>query len=204
MNQIFLTTKRALAVVLITTVAAIAVIVSTQSASAIQAVAVTATVTSSVSCTTDIGSSSFGTLSIAGISSSTPATNVSNSCNSGGGCTIYVNDAGNGGSPGLYAAAATSTPLIASATATLATSSEGYGIQAATTGAGSGGTLTLSSTYLKTGANVGGLTIAPTQIASSTVPIASRIINVSAYAAISGLTKAGSYADTITYSCSGN
>lgn len=203
MNQIFLTTKRMVAVVAIVVIAVATVVVSTQSAQAVQTTAVTATVGSTVSCTTDGSTAALGTLVIGSVSTASPAITVTNSCNSGGGCTIYVNDAGNTSNPGLYSATATGTPLIASATATLEAGTEGYGIQATTTGAGAGTALTLSATYNKSGNAVGGLTIAATEIASAAAPFSAKVITVNTLAAISGLTKAGEYSDTITYSCTG-
>lgn len=203
MNQIFFTTKRAVAVVVVVAIIFASVITSTQSAEAGQTTSVTATVGSTVSCTTDGSTAALGTLVVGSVSTASPAITVTNSCNSGGGCTIYVNDAGNTSNPGLYAAAATGTPLIASATATLEAGTEGYGIQATTTGAGTGAALTLSATYNKASTDVGGLTIAATEIASAASPFSAKVITVNTLAAISGLTKAGSYADTITYSCTG-
>jgi hypothetical protein len=203
MNQIFLTSKRTVALIAIVTVAVIAAISFTVPAQAGNTTAVTATVASSVSCTTDGSVAALGTLTASAIASTSPQIAITNSCNSGGGCTIYVNDAGGGGNPGLYAATATNTPLIASATATLVAGTEGYGIQATTTGAGTGAALTLSATYNKSGTDVGGLLTAATSIASATLPFASKVINMNTLAAISLLTKAGTYADTITYSCTG-
>ncbi len=115
-----------------------------------------------------------------------------------------MQDAGNGVSPGLYAPGATSTPIILSSTATLSAGTEGYGIQAATSSNGTGALLSVSPTYLKTGNNVGGLSLTSTPLASSTAPVASKEVIITHKAAISGLTKAGSYSDTITYSCLGN
>jgi hypothetical protein len=165
---------------------------------------VTATVGTTLTCTTDNSSTAFGTLSSGSITTAASNVTASLSCNSGGGCTLFVKDAGNASSPGLYAAAATSSPIILSATAALSAGTEGYGIQAATSSNGTGNTLTLSPIYLKTGNNVGGLSLTDVQLASTTSPVASREVVVTHKAAISGLTKAGSYADTITYSCTGN
>ena len=203
MNQNFLTSKHLVSAALIVMVVTIATIFSTLSAQAGQTTAVTATVASTVTCTPDGSTAALGTLSPGSVTTASPAITVTNSCNSGGGCTIYVNDIGSGVSPGLYASAATTTPLIGSATATLSAGTEGYGIQATTTGAGTGSALTLSGTYNKSGSDVGGLLLATTQIASASAPFASKVITVNTLAAISGLTKAGNYADTITYSCTG-
>ena len=179
-------------------------IASTPSADAALITTVTATVTNTVTCATLPGSTAFGTLSSGSVTTASPNATTTLSCNSGGGCTLYVADAGNASNPGLYAAAATGTPLILSSTATLSAGTEGYGIQAATTSAGTGSALTLSAIYLKTGNAVGGLNLAATQIASTTSPISSKEVIATHLAAIGVLTKSGSYADTVTYSCIGN
>jgi hypothetical protein len=165
-------------------------------------VTVSASVGQSVSCATNISSTSFGTLTTGSVS--TAASNASStlSCNTGLGCTLTVQDAGNGASPGL----ATTTPayLIGSSNATLVAGTEGYGIQATTTAGGSGGTLGISSVYNKASNDVGGLLLAATTLASSTAQIANRQVLVSHLAAIAATTQAGAYVDTITYSCTGN
>jgi hypothetical protein len=165
-------------------------------------VTVTASVTETVTCSTNISSTAFGTLTTGAVS--TAATNASSSlsCNNGLGCTLTVQDAGNGASPGL----ATTSPayLIPSANATLIAGTEGYGIQATSTTGGSGGTLTIRSVYNVSSTDVGGLLIAATTLASSTAQVASRQVLVRHLAAISATTQAGSYSDTITYSCTGN
>jgi hypothetical protein len=90
------------------------------------------------------------------------------------------------------------------ATATLVAGTEGYGIQATTTTAGSGGTLSLNSIYNQTGNTVGRLSTTSVILASSSQPTANREIVVIHKAAISGLTPAGSYQDIITYDCVAN
>lgn len=165
---------------------------------------VTATVDTTLSCTNSASTTAFGSLAVGSVTTASPNVTSSLSCNSGGGCSLYVNDAGNGANPGLYAPAATGTPIILSSTATLTAGTEGYGIQAATSSNGTGATLDINSTYLKTGNLVGGLNLASTILASSSAPTASREVVITHKAAISGLTKAGSYSDTITYSCLGN
>ena len=166
-------------------------------------VTVSATVSQTVSCTASTSTTAFGTLTTSAVSTSTPDVTVSLSCNYAAGGTLKVHDAGNTTNPGLYST--TATYLVTSTTATLSAGTAGYGIQASTNANGSGGTLTINPTYDKTGDNVGGLTIADTNISSSTEPIASRETVVKHKAAISGLTKAATdYADTLTYSCTGN
>lgn len=167
---------------------------------------VSATVNTSVTCTAATSTTAFGTLSSGSINTSTPTATTTLSCNYGGGCNLLVGDAGSGASPGLYAASATGTPLIASADALpLTVGNEGYGIQAATTSAGTGQALGVNLKYLVTGNNVGGLVLntGAISIASSTLPVSGKEVVVTHKATISGLTKAGTYADTITYSCVG-
>lgn len=165
-------------------------------------VTVSASVGSSVTCSTATTTTAFGTLTVGSVSTSTPNASTTLSCNTALGCTLNVQDAGNGGSPGL----ATTSPayLIASADATLSAGTEGYGIQSATTTVGSGVALGLNSKYRVSGNQVGGLTIANTLLASSTGPSSNREVVVVHKAAIGGLTPAGTYVDTITYACTGN
>lgn len=174
-------------------------------------VTVSATVNTSITCSTNISSAALGTLSSAAIASTTGSGNASTSlsCNTGLGCTLTVQDAGNGVNPGL----ATTSPayIIGSAsaafadTATLSAGTEGYGIQATSTSEGSGGALSLNPRYSNTSyAAVGGLELSAQTLASSTAQISNRSVVVSHWAAISATTQAGSYGDTITYSCTGN
>ena len=166
-------------------------------------VTVSATVEETISCVASTGTTAFGTLTTSAISTSTPDITITMSTNRAAGCTLKVHDAGNTTNPGLYST--TATYLVTSTTATLSAGTAGYGIQASTNANGSGGTLTINPTYDKTGNDVGGLTIANTDISSSTQPIVSRETVVKHKAAISGLTKAATdYVDTLTYSCTGN
>jgi hypothetical protein len=129
--------------------------------------------------------------------------------NSGLGCSLFVKDAGSGSNPGLYKSTSP-TYLIPSpnaafdATATLSAGTDGYGIQAATTSAGTGGTLTLNNRYNQSGNTVGGLTLTDLTLASSTVDISGREVLVTHKAAVNANALAGSYSDTITYSCVAN
>ncbi|MEW5805153.1 MAG: hypothetical protein AB1721_00255 [Patescibacteria group bacterium] len=166
-------------------------------------VTVSASISTSVSCSTSTTTTDFGALTTSSVHTSSPNITATMSCNYASGCTLNVDDAGDTSNPGLYKSVAP-TDLIDSQTATLSAGTEGYGIQAATTANGSGGTLTLAGVYNKTGDNVGALNLAATALASSTEPISSREVTITHKAAISGLNKAGSYADTITYSCTGN
>ncbi len=176
------------------------------SAATSSAVTVSAVVTEEISCSTPSGSTAFGTLSSGSIITSSPNATTTMSCaNVGGGCTLYVKDAGGAGNPGL----ATTSPayLIPSpnaafdASTTLVIGTEGYGIQAATTTDGSGAQLSVAARYLLTGNNVGGLTITNTTMASTSATTSGRVIDSTHKAAISGTTQAGAYEDTITYEC---
>ncbi|MFH1162304.1 MAG: hypothetical protein V1696_03475, partial [Candidatus Jorgensenbacteria bacterium] len=84
-----------------------------------------------VSCSTNPSSTSFGPLSTSTISTASPNASTTMTCTYTLGCTLSIQDLGNGSSPGL----ATSSPayLIPSNTATLSAGTEGYGIQAAAT-----------------------------------------------------------------------
>jgi hypothetical protein len=129
--------------------------------------------------------------------------------NVGGGCTLYVKDAGDTSDPGL----ATSSPayLIPSvnaaddASTTLAAGTEGYGINASTTDAdGSGAQLGIHPRYLyvETTDDVGGLEITNQELASTSATTSGYYITTTHKAAISASTQAGAYEDTITYECS--
>ena len=161
-----------------------------------------AIIASSVTCSTEPTGTGFGTLTTASIHTATSSATTSISCNYAAGCIVYVKDLGDTSNPGLYSSGAGD--LIDSSTATLSAGTEGYGIQAATTSAGSGGTLTLAAVYKKTGDDVGGLAIANQALASSSTSISGRTVVVEHKVAISGLNKAGTYVDTITYECTGN
>lgn len=172
------------------------------SAQTTQTVNVSATVTTTVTCSFSTTTTSFGTIDPSQVWTSSPNVTTTVSCNPAGGCQVQVKDQGNGTNPGLYNS--TANYLIQSQDATLSAGTEGYGIQAATTTAGSGSTLSLNSKYNKTGNDVGGLTISYTILATSSSPTANREVVVTHKAAVSGLTPAGLYQDTITYECVSN
>lgn len=174
---------------------------------------ITATVNTTVSCSSVSTSTlSFGTLSSGSISATAPG-NVSSTlaCTDGSGCSLFLNDVGSSTTGGGMA---TTSPayLIPSpnaafnATATLVAGTEGYGVQAATTSAGAGGTLTLAIRYnfATSTHTVGGLTTSTLTLASTTSAITTaREVLTYPQAAISATTPGGSYSDTLTYSCSG-
>lgn len=160
--------------------------------------------TTTVGCTASTSTTDFGTLTPDAVYTSTPNVTVTIFTTYSNGFTLSVHDTGAGaGQPGLYSA--TTGDLIESLTTTLSAGTEGYGIQAATTTAGSGAEVSISSSYLKTVNDVGGLSTSDVVLASSTAPCTDREVVVTHKTTISNLTKAASdYSDTITYSCSGN
>jgi len=171
-------------------------------------VSVSATVPTSVTCNLSATSTSFGNITPSAVYTSSPNITLTISCNPAAGCTAQVKDQGNGTNGGLYNSAANYLiPSPASGfpnTATLVAGTEGYGIQAATTTVGSGGTLSLNPIYNQTGDTVGKLATTSQVLASSSQPVANREVVVTHKAAVSDLAPAGSYSDTITYSCIGN
>lgn len=180
-------------------------------------VTVSATVGTSVSCDSDTegggDATDFGTITIGGSPDTADSyASTTMSCNYGPGCTLSVMDRGDDVnaplSPGL--ASTTAGYLIPSsiteATSTLVSGTEGYGIQASSTGWGSG-TYNVSQRYdiALLGANdVGNLATTTLELASSTEPITKRELIIEHIASISGLTEAAKYDDVITYSCLGN
>jgi len=166
-------------------------------------VAVSATVATTVTCSASATSTSFGTLTTSAVGTATPNVTVSLACNSGAGCTLQVLDAGHGGTAGLYNSTSPG-HLIQSTNATLAAGTEGYGIQGAIGVAATGGALTVNPVYAVTGNQVGGLSTTALTLASSSAPTTGGTIVVTHEAAISNLTAAGTYTDTITYQCTGN
>jgi hypothetical protein len=167
-------------------------------------VTVSATVLATVSCSSATTTTSFGSVDANSVYTSTPNVTTTMTCaNSSLGCTLSVKDAGNGSNPGLYKSTAP-TYLITSADATLSAGTDGYGIQAATTTAGSGGILSLNSKYNVSGNTVGGLTLGGLTLASSSATTSNREVVVTHKMAVSATAPSGNYSDTITYSCVAN
>ncbi len=156
----------------------------------------------SVSCSSNISTTTLGELSLVGVSTASPHATTTHSCTSSSGCTISISSTGNGSTAGLYKSAGAY--LLPSATTTLSAGTEGYGIQAATSTAGTGANLSINSAFFKSGNDVGGLTYANTTLASTTTTYSSKELIVTHKAAISAISPIGSYADTITYSCLAN
>lgn len=172
-------------------------------------VSVSATVSTSVTCNVSTTTTAFGNINASAVYTSSPNVTTTVSCNPGAGCTVTIKDQGDNTNGGLWKSDSP-TYLIPSpasgfpATATLVAGTDGYGVQAATTTAGSGGTLSLNSIYTYGGDTVGKLATTTQTLASSSQPVANRQVVVTHKAAVSGLAYAGNYADTITYSCASN
>ena len=157
-----------------------------------------------VSCSTEPAQTGFETLTVDSIFTATSTATTTMACNYAAGCTLYVKDAGDTANPGLYSAGAGD--LINSSAATLSAGVEGYGIQAATTTAGTGVELLIAAAYKKTweSDDVGAFALTNQTLTSSDDPISGKLTIVNFKAAISGLNKAGNYIDTITFECTGN
>lgn len=170
-------------------------------------VTVSATITAVISCSTDASSTGFGTLTTAAVASGSSNASTTMSCaNSASGCATYIKDQGSGSNPGLWNS--TSSALIASASSTLLAGTEGYGINATTTATGGGGVLTIGSQYILGGdsatTTIGGLLRTNVTLATTNSTSSSREVVVRHKAAISSVTAAGTYNDTLTYECTVN
>ena len=168
-------------------------------------VGLNADITTSVSCSTALAQTGFETLTTSAIFTATSTATTTMACNYALGCTLYVKDTGqSAGNPGLYSAGAGD--LINSSAATLSAGVEGYGIQAATTTAGTGVNLLIDAAYKKTwqSDDVGAFATTDQTLTSSDDPISGKETIVNFKATISGLNKAGNYVDTITFECLGN
>lgn len=169
---------------------------------------VTATIAQTTSCTPATTTTAFGNIDSSNIFTSSPNITITVSCNANAGCTVTIKDQGNGTNGGLWNSS--ESYLIPSpatgfpATATLVAGTDGYGVQAATTSAGSGASLSLNLIYTYTGNTVGKLATTTQILASSSSATSQREVVVTHKAAVSALAPAGSYADTITYACSAN
>ncbi len=163
-------------------------------------VAVSGRVTPSINFSLSSNTTSFGIMQLAVVNTSTPTTTLTISTNAQSGAIVYVYDHGTGSAAGLYNSVANHN--IASATATLAGGTEGYGINAAAT-AGTVGSMTVSSPYNGTGDAVGGLSLTSTTLATGTSPMAGVTIAVTYLAAINATTPAGVYNDNVTYVATG-
>jgi len=153
-----------------------------------------------ITCTTDLTATNFGDIDSSIIY--TAGDNSTTTVSSNGSIYMKAISVGDGSGPGL----ATTSPAYLipspdaaySETATLAAGTEGYGIQASTTG-----TITIATRYLKTGDDVGGLaSTSAAVVASSSAAVTDEIVEIIYKAAVSNSTPAGSYEDTVTISCS--
>ena len=116
---------------------------------------------------------------------------------------IAVRDEGNAANPGLYNNSASY--LIGSANAaydntdTLASGTEGYGIQS------SSGDAIIDARYDQTGDNVGGLEITDQNLATyNTTMTSDHTVTIVHKVAIASFSASGSYIDTVTYIATAN
>jgi len=137
---------------------------------------------------------SFGTLNANSVSKTSAAT-VSVNTNSYSGYQVYVNDQGNGASPGLYNGVSN---LIPSIDQTLTSGFEGYGAQASSISA------TVDVKYDVSGNNVGGLTIGTSALFSNTTAVTDENADVLFKATMAPSTTAGMYSDVIYYTVTPN
>src|SRR3990172_10914278 len=168
----------------------------------------TATIDPTITLTISANLTEFGILSTSSIITSSPNITLTITTNAGSGFTLSTQDEGDSANPGLYSSLANDIVGSADAVyvdeATLAINTEGYGIQGATTGSGSGQTVTIASRYDKSGNNVGGFERTATTLATASGSVSGREVVVTHKASISGLNKAGAYNDVITYIATGN
>jgi hypothetical protein len=170
------------------------------------AVSVTATVAQNITCSTAQSSTAFGTLSSASITTSSPNATTTMSCgNVSGGCTLYVRDVNGGLATTSPAKTIQSASAGFTATTTLVAGTEGFGLQATSsaTASPSGQAFTFAARYAwpESGNIVGGATTTNQTVVSTTATTSGRAIEVRHKAAISDVTPAAIYTDTLTYEC---
>ncbi len=143
----------------------------------------------------------LGSIAKAGISTGTPDIDLTIGTNAQNGYVLYINNVGDGSSPGLYSATAVTPYLIPSATANLQAGQEGYGINAV----GKSGTPTINAPFAdNTANNVGGLLLTQQTLAHhDDLMLVSDVITVHHKAAVSLTTPAGHFVDTVTYVATG-
>lgn len=172
-------------------------------------VTVTATVDPSISCAVDNTSTTFNTFTIGSVTTANNTITWTIGTNATGGYTLNVSDAGNGSNPGLYSSAANyvigSADTSYNSTADLSVSATiGYGAQASKTNGDAGSaTTTVASPYTSSGTTVGKLQLTSQQVASSSGAVSNATVTTTLKAKVTGLVPAGSYTDTLTYTCTG-
>lgn len=178
--------------------------------------AVTGTVDPQISCVlssnngdgdANPNTTTFGVFTLATVTTATDIPTWTISTNATNGYSLAVRDQGSGTVAGLYNA--TASYNIPSATADLNVATSGYGLQGTKTNGDAGSaTTTIQSPFTATGTNVGTLvrTAFPgsgTALAAATGPVSNATVISTLKARVSGLDAAGSYADTLTYVCTG-
>jgi len=163
-----------------------------------------------VSCSAAPSAVSLGTLTPSDISTASEVVTTTISCSNAGGCNLTVSSTALNGIAGL--ASSTLNDLIESqvygeaATTTLAAGTDGYGLQVATTTAGSGSLPTLSERFKgMTGNNVGLVSSTEIVVASSSGSYTDRELSITFKAAASAMTKAGpGYENSLVLTCTAN
>ncbi len=155
-----------------------------------------------VSCTTplDGATNNFGTIDNSEVYAATTSTTT---ISSSGAIYMKVYSTGSTARPGLWKDPdlVESPNAAEDATATLAAGTEGYGITATTTDTN----LVINTRYAAASSTniVGGLATSTYAkvVASSSAAVSGAVVNVDYKAAVAISTPGGSYADTITFSC---
>ncbi len=162
---------------------------------------------SSLTCNFSTTTASFGTLTTNAVTTAYGSTTIDITSPT----TVFVKlyDTGGGGGASLYYSGGDnigSADFTYADTATLEAGTEGYGMQATTTGAGSGAVITILNRYdnASTTNDVGALELVGAEVtmASSTAAVTNRRIIMYYKAAINASHEIGSYLDTLTYTCS--
>ncbi len=167
---------------------------------------VSATIAGGIDCNYSTNTASFGELTTGLVTTAFGSTTIDITSNDV--AVVKVQDTGSTTDPGLWYASEKdiigSADSVGADTATLEAGTEGYGLQATTTDAGSGEVMTIAPRYdyASTTSNVGGFEISNINMASSTDAVAGRRIIIYLQAAISPSNLPGAYVDIITYTCS--
>lgn len=143
----------------------------------------------------------FATANEAGSFSEPPdgqPTQISASTNAGNGLMVAIRDEGNGNSAGLWSAGVSE--LIAAAPSSeVVDNSKKYGAYAKNANG-----LTISEGFDNDGVNDVAISRTAQDFATASGPINNATVDLSLKTARDGATKAGSYADTLTITCTGN
>jgi len=152
---------------------------------------------------------SFGTFTLGTVTTANDIPTWTISTNATNGYNLSVRSAGNTTNAGLYSAAANyvikSADSAENSTADLSVSATiGYGLQGTKTNGDAGSaTTTVQSPYTSTSTTVGRLQLTAQALASATGPVSNATVVSTLKAKVTAFVPAGSYADTLTYVCTG-